>query len=226
MKLLPFPIPGPTCLSALSLGVQSWSLCSKGFSLRDTHKPQVSIVVKLHPFRLQNAKSSVSVLLHCFLQGIHGPCRIPPLSVGGPTPKSTAFMLQCLFGGLGLEESVDRRKRPSTTPEKDRHLVEGTAAALLKRGDSGSVESHWPSPGYHPFPWLRIGLQDMSGFLCFTQTRTLQAFEFAFFCVRNVTSSFPISIWSTPLPNPVFSGPLLSPSWCLSLLPSCLPPLD
>lgn len=30
-------------------------------------------------------------------------------------------------------------------------------------------------------------------------------------------------IWSTPLPNSVFSGPLLSPSWCLSLLPPACP---
>lgn len=63
----------------------------------------------------------------------------------------------------------------------------------------------------------------MSGFLCFAQTRALQASEFAFLCARNVTSSFPISIWSTPLPNSVFSGPLLSPSWCLSLLPPACP---
>ena len=166
----------------------------------------------------------MSALLNCFLQGIHGPCGVPLLSVGGPTPKSTAFMLQCLLGGLGLGESVDGRKRPSTAPEKERHLVEGTPAALLAWGDSCPVESHGPSPGYHPFPWhLRTGHQDMSGFLCFAQTRALQASEFAFLCVRNVTSSFPISIWSTPLPNSVFSGPLHSPSWCLSLLPPACP---
>ena len=144
----------------------------------------------------------MSALLNCFLQGIRGPCVFPLLSVGGPTPKSTAFMLHCLLGGLGLGESVDGRKRPSTAPEKERHLVEGTPAALLTWGDSGPVESHGPSPGYHPFPWhLRTGHQDMSGFLCFAQTRALQASEFAFLCARNVTSSFPIS-----------SGQLLSPT--------------
>lgn len=205
---------GP-CVFQLFLSSFSWRLCSKGFSLRDTHTPPVSVVVKLHPYRLQNARSSVSALLNCFLQGIHGSCGVPLLSVGGPTAKSTAFMLQCLFGGLGLGKSVDRRKRPSTALEKDRHLAEGTPAALLTWGDSGPVESHRPSPGYHPFPWhLRIGHQDMSGFLCFTQTRALQASEFAFLCARNVAPSFPISIWPAPLPSSLSSGPLLSLSWC------------
>ena len=69
----------------------------------------------------------------------------------------------------------------------------------------------------------------MSGFLCFAQTRALQASEFAFLCARNVTSSFPIS--SGQLLSPTLSSVVLCSlhhgAYHCCLLPApCPPPLD
>ena len=87
----------------LFLSVQTWSLCSKGFSSRDTQKPsQVSIVTKLYSYRFQNAT------VKCECPNILLPTRCtwhlwaPTSLCWRADPRSTAFTLQCFFGGWGL----------------------------------------------------------------------------------------------------------------------------
>lgn len=209
------------CLSAL-LSSFSWDFVVRASS-RDTHTPPVSVVVKLHPSRFKMQGQvwvpywTASYKVYMALVGFHSFC-------WGPTAKSTAFMLQCLFGGVGAGQVCrDRREEALHCPGERQAPGEGTPAALLTWGDSGPVESHRPSPGYHPFPWhLRIGHQDTR---ISVLRRTNQSIAGLWVCFSLCQKCRP------PFLSP--SGQLLSPalspvvlcslSWCWSLLPPAWP---
>lgn len=220
-----FQSQGPRVFQ-LFLSVQSWSLCSKGFSLRDTHTPQVSIVVKLYPYRVQNAGSSVSALLNCFLQGIHGPCGVPLLSVGGPTPKSTAFMLVSPWWvGAG---GVCRWKEEALHCPREREAPGG-------RNSSSPVSMGWLLPCWKSWAksWvspLPMAPEDRtSGYEWISVLRTNQSIAGLWVCF-SLCQKCHLLLSYLYLVN---SSPQLCLQWssALSIMvlitaASCLPPLD